>query len=65
VFDLGEARSLEAEHAITQAQEALLDPSVSPQRMREIHRDLHAVLKETDPFWPRWLATARHLAIEP
>lgn len=65
VFDLGAARSLEAERAILEARAACADPALPLDEIRRIHHGLHAVLKETDPFWARWLARAAAAGIDP
>lgn len=65
VFDLKEPRSVEAEQAITQAKAALKNPGLPVEEARRIHNELHRLLKDTDPFWPRWLARAEAAGIEP
>jgi hypothetical protein len=65
VFDLGEARSVEAEQAIQQAKEAMRQPDLPVEEKRRIHHELHEVLKDTDPFWGRWLVQAKAAGIEP
>lgn len=65
IFDLGEARSVEAEQAIANAQRILDQPDVSPEQLREAHRRLREVLKDTDQFWPRWLFRAEQMGLEP
>jgi hypothetical protein len=65
VFELGEARSREAEAAIEGAKQAMLKPGLTIDDARRIHHDLHAVLKDTDPFWPRWLLRAKQAGVEP
>ncbi|MFY9820867.1 MAG: ATP-binding protein [Thermoanaerobaculia bacterium] len=65
VFDLGEARSIEAEQAIQQAKEAMRQPDIPVEERRRIHHELHEVLKDTDPFWGRWLVQAKAAGIEP
>ena len=55
VFGLGEARSLEGEKAIQKALNAIDRADMSPNVLQELHEDLRAVLKDTDPFWPKWL----------
>jgi AAA domain, putative AbiEii toxin, Type IV TA system len=65
IFDLGEARSLEAEQAIANAEGALDRPDISPEQLREVHRRLREVLKDTDQFWPRWLFRAEQMGLEP
>ena len=65
IFDLGEARSVEAEQAITDAERALNQPGISPEQLRHAHRRLREVLKDTDQFWPRWLFRAKQMGLEP
>lgn len=65
VFELAQARSVEAERAILKAMEAMRDPNITIEDMKRIHHELHAVLKDTDPFWPRWLVRAKLAGIEP
>jgi hypothetical protein len=65
VFDLKEARSVEAEEAITRAKAALKDPHLPIEEVKRIHNELYRLLKDTDPFWPRWLARAEAAGIEP
>ncbi|WP_375769774.1 ATP-binding protein [Archangium gephyra] len=65
VFDLKEPRSVEAEEAITRARAALKDPDLPIEEVKRIHNDLYRLLKDTDPFWPRWLARAEAAGIEP
>jgi len=65
VFELGEARSVEAEQAIVKAKAAMLQPDLPIDETRRIHHELHAILKDTDPFWPRWLVRARQAGVEP
>nr|WP_233587646.1 AAA family ATPase [Corallococcus sp. CA049B] len=65
VFDLKEPRSVEAEQAITAAKAALKDPNLPIEEVRRIHNALYRVLRDTDPFWPRWLARAEAAGIDP
>jgi len=65
VFDLKEARSVEAERAITEARAALKDPHLPIEEVKRIHNELYRLLKDTDPFWPRWLARAEAAGIDP
>lgn len=65
VFDLKELRSVEAEQAITRAKAALKDPNLPIEEVKRIHNELYQVLKDTDPFWARWLARAEAAGIEP
>jgi len=63
IFELRQARSLEAEEAIDAAQRWLLgqaDRNPSALRTREhIDARLHEVLGGSDPFWPRWLTAPK------
>jgi len=65
VFDLGYARSLDAEQALVEALKALDDPNLTDARAQEVHRHLHRTLGDTDPFWSRWVEVARSKGIEP
>jgi hypothetical protein len=65
VFDLKEARSKPAEDAIQRALEAFRQPDKPIEEVRQIHHELHDLLKDTDPFWPRWLLRAKAAGIEP
>lgn len=65
VFDLKAARSLEAERALETAKAALRAPNLPIEEVKRIHHDLHRVLKDTDPFWPRWEMRAKAAGIEP
>lgn len=64
IFELDQARNIEAEAAIEKAKTAFRRPSLSIEELRAIHRELHAVLKDTDPFWQRWTAQADKAGIE-
>jgi hypothetical protein len=64
VFDLKSPRSLEAEQALEEAKAALRQPNLAIEQIKEIHHKLHGVLKDTDPFWPRWEIRARAAGIE-
>lgn len=64
VFDLGEARSLPAEKAIKKALEAMKDPKTPLEEIEKLHNELHDVLKDTDPFWVRWLYRAEKAGLD-
>ncbi len=64
IFDLGQARSLEAERAISKAMEAMRRPDLELEDARKIHAELHRVLKDTDPFWVRWRYRAEQAGLE-
>ena len=53
-FDLGSARSLEAEQALKEAEEALKDEGFNSAKAKAIDAKLRKVLGDTDPFWMRW-----------
>lgn len=65
VFDLGEARSIEAEKAIERAMEELAVPGLDIQQRRAIHHRLHKVLGENDPYWVNWVIQAKSAGIKP
>jgi hypothetical protein len=65
VFDLGEARSKEAEIAIEGAINELSKPGITMDRRREIHHRLHGTLGERDPYWINWLIMAKSAGIDP
>jgi hypothetical protein len=65
VFDLKAPRSFAAETALEEAKQALRTPNLPISQVKEIHHKLHRVLKDTDPFWPRWEARAKAAGIEP
>jgi hypothetical protein len=65
VFDLAQARSVEAEQAIQQAMAAMRQPNLPIEEVKRIHHELHAVLKDTDPFWVRWMIRAKQAGIDP
>jgi len=59
VFGLGEARSEEAEIAITAAKDFMLNHTDRLPEHLHTQEQIHAELKRTlpgqDPFWPRWI----------
>ena len=58
VFDLKAPRSIEAEQAILAADAVMKAPAPDPEALRAVHDQLRAVLKDTDPYWVRWLFVA-------
>ncbi len=64
VFDLGQARSLDAEKAIARAMDAMRRPDLEIEEARRIHTKLHKVLKDSDPFWVRWRYRAEQAGLE-
>jgi hypothetical protein len=62
LFDLDEARSLEAERAIKRARELLRRrEQVSVEEVEAVDTALRAVLGDVDPFWVRWGAFAESI----
>jgi hypothetical protein len=55
-FDLKTARSLEAEEAVTRAQQLVRFVSPAPDDVEAVDHALRAVLSDVDPFWVRWSA---------
>lgn len=55
-FDLKEARSLEAEHAIVEALALVRSPGPSREEIERVNGLLQAALGDTDRFWVRWSA---------
>lgn len=55
-FDLKEARSVEAEDAITQALALLRQPDPDLSALEAVDKQLRAALGDTDRFWLRWSA---------
>lgn len=53
-FDLGSARSLEAEQALEQAAKILAEEIIDAQLAKQLDTRLRALLGDTDPFWIRW-----------
>lgn len=58
VFDLGEARSIEAEDAIRQALELTLQETPDSNEVKNVDALLRAALSDVDRFWIRWRAFA-------
>lgn len=64
IFDLGQARSREAEIAIDMAKKIQAKKNSSVDEVSEIHQSLIGVLAQTDPFWPRWLYFAESKGVK-
>jgi hypothetical protein len=54
LFELGQARSLDAETVIEMAKELQLQENPNPERVQGITDQLRKVLPADDDFWPRW-----------
>lgn len=55
IFNLGQARSKEAEEAIKKAKILQLLDEPNCEDVKKIHSELVRNLSQTDSFWPRWL----------
>jgi hypothetical protein len=55
VFELGQARSVEAEQAIQAAKALQEEDNPTLEDVRKVSDDLRKYLAEDDEFWPRWL----------
>lgn len=53
-FDMGSARSLEAEKVLAEASLAMSDEKFNAAQARELDGKLRELLGDTDPFWMRW-----------
>lgn len=55
LFELKEATSQPAEHALERAKAILSEENPKPDAVKEIHTQLSEALPAEDEFWPRWL----------
>jgi len=55
IFNLGQARSTEAEVAIEAAKKLQLQQNPEKDDVARVHEALSKSLAETDAFWPRWI----------
>lgn len=55
VFDFKEPISQEAEQVLSEAKRLLREPELDLQAMKHLTPELGKHLKQTDPFWVRWL----------
>lgn len=53
-FDLGSARSLEAEHTLEHASKILSEEVIDAELAKALDAKLRTLLGDTDPFWIRW-----------
>ncbi|MGE4339132.1 MAG: ATP-binding protein, partial [Pigmentiphaga sp.] len=53
-FDLGSARSLEAEETLQQAAQILSEEVIDVEKAKALDLRLRSLLGDTDPFWIRW-----------
>lgn len=61
VFELQEPRSLEAEHALSEALELLRKPRPSNEEVERVDGLLRDALSDVDRFWLRWTAYRKSL----
>lgn len=55
IFNMGQARSTEAEEAIKMAKKLQLADEPSDGEVKKVHEKLLQNLSQTDSFWPRWI----------
>lgn len=65
IFGLGAARSVDGEKAIEKALSAIDRVDMDSEALKSIHGELRAVLKDTDPFWAKWLYYADRKGVHP
>lgn len=63
-FDLKEARSIEAEIALSEAMNLLRQNRVSKKDVLAVDEKLKAVLGDTDRFWVRWAENKKRLGVK-
>lgn len=64
VFEMKQARSVEAEQAIEDAKRLQLDDHPSQEAVNEVSKRLVRYLAEDDAFWPRWVGFAEKFGVE-
>ena len=64
IFELKQARSIEAERAIEDARNLQLQTNISRQSVAEISQRLIKYLPAHDKFWPRWTYFAEQHGVE-
>ena len=64
IFELGQARSLEAEQALTDAKQLQVQGAAQPSDVIEVHQRLVRYLSAHDEFWPRWTYFATRHGVE-
>ncbi len=64
VFELGQARSIEAEKAIESAKTLQTSEDPDPKKILAVSQELMAYLSADDAFWPRWLYFAEQYGVE-
>ncbi len=64
IFNMGQARSTNAEAAINMAKDLQLDDDPSAEDVQRVHEKLLQCLSQTDPFWPRWIFFAEQHGVK-
>ena len=64
IFNLGMARSNEAEETINEAIKLQSQNNPNQKEVQAIHHKLLQVLSQEDPFWPRWIFLADKMGIK-
>ena len=64
IFNLGQARSMEAENAINEAKRVQLQDEPDDAAIQAIHEKLLLSLSQNDPFWPRWVYFAEQHGVK-
>ena len=64
IFELEQARSVESEEAIKEAQSLQSANNPSQADVKAVHEKLLHTLSETDPYWSRWLYFAESHGVE-
>ena len=64
IFNLGQARSTEAEKAINEAKRLQLDDDPTNAEVHDAHQKLLQCLSQNDPFWPRWIYFAEQHGVK-
>ncbi|MCE5328132.1 MAG: ATP-binding protein [Planctomycetaceae bacterium] len=64
IFGLKQARSLEAEKAISAAKDLQLKDNPSPDAVRQTNARLMSYLAQDDDFWPRWRFFAKTYGVK-
>ena len=64
IFNLGQARSTDAEKAINEAKRLQLEDEPTNAEVNEAHQKLLQCLSQNDPFWPRWIYFAEQHGVE-
>lgn len=64
IFNMGQARSTEAEKAIEMAKNLQLEDEPSDDAVKKVHEKLIQSLSQTDQFWPRWIYFAEQHGVK-